>query len=171
MDEIDLDMIAAGYGIKLIDLEIDPDYLRRRGVDRWWYENRSANVGPPGPEIELGFYTDPEKKLASFFHEVAHIVDERWSDHEFCRTHSYYYKESEAWRIGFEIAARYGVEFSDATKQWCKEQLQTYDKDWAHRRSPANQPESSASDDTSGSGPEPSWFDSSLSDGGKYVRT
>ena len=77
-------------------------------------------------EIFLGLYKDKEKRLASFFHELGHILNLSGRDENAIL--SKYEIEMNAWATGFSEAAKYNIRFRHPTLQWCTDQLQTYEK-------------------------------------------
>jgi len=103
-------------------------YVVRRG-DRWCrangedtYINKSYTSGN---QMWLGIYDDEAKELASFFHEVGHILDPiDWSVNTSKNVR--YQIERWAWKIGFRLAENHGIYFHDSIKEWAKEQAITY---------------------------------------------
>jgi len=110
--------IADYYGVELVEVQAGDKYCKANGEDT--YINRSFVAGK---YIELGIYTDPEKRLVSFFHEMGHILTPK-RVHNKCRTK--YQVEEKAWKYGYKLAKSFGIEFNKDTKQWAKEQLNGY---------------------------------------------
>lgn len=107
--------IANDYGVKLVKVEkgdkhysINPDDI---------YINRSYIIGD---EIYLGIYESDDLMIASFFHELGHMVDAKEGG---------YNSEIKAWLVGFKVAEKYGYKFSDKVYIWAIEQLFTYADD------------------------------------------
>lgn len=110
-------MISKEYGIKEFIKVEKNDYLCKCNGE-CSYINSSYICG--NDRIELGIYDDEELMIASFFHELGHITNQKIK--------GYYNSEEDAWIIGFELAKKHGYFFSDNTYKWCNEQLKTYDK-------------------------------------------
>ena len=72
-------------------------------------------------QIVLGIYSDEEKRIAAFFHELGHCLD-------ICEGITKYQEEASAWDIGFQLMKEYGVVLSGATHRWCKKRLDGYRK-------------------------------------------
>lgn len=109
-----LSIIAKRYGIKKLVKVIRGDKLcKANGEEN--YINRSYICG--NDRIELGIYEDEELMIASFFHEIGHIVDTKDDK---------YNSEEQAWVIGFELAKKHGYNFSENTYKWAEEQLTSY---------------------------------------------
>ena len=74
-------------------------------------------------------YDDEDLKVASFFHELGHCLDQE-PDPEFPDCLPFALKsdrELRAWKVGFKIAEeQYGVRFSSATLGWCLDQVRTH---------------------------------------------
>lgn len=102
--------------MKIIDLDNNqPDYWQQVNMRKEDFVDRSFVVGQ---DIVLGFYTDKEKKKASFFHEIGHLLIENSG----CQ----YQNEKNAWKIGLELANNLGITFSSQCHKWIKEQLEKY---------------------------------------------
>lgn len=114
-----LKSIAKEYKQELYKIEKGDEYCIANGEEN--YINKSYI----GNKIELGIYDDEELMIASFFHELGHVIDktEWWIDADETTT---YKAEKMAWELGFELSKKYGYEFSEKTYQWCNEQLKTY---------------------------------------------
>lgn len=113
-------IIADKYKIDLYFVKKGDEFCEADGEDS--YINRSASAGK---EIWIGIYDCEEFKLASFFHEVGHIIDPiDWSINADSET--MYKSEVWAWEIGFKLAEVYGITFSDRVKLWAKKQTETY---------------------------------------------
>lgn len=109
--------IANNHGIiKFVKVESGDEYCLANGEDA--YINRSYLVG--SDEIYLGIYSDEQLLIASFFHELGHIIENK--DNK-------YNSETVAWLIGFKLAKQYGFEFTTDVYLWAIEQLSTYDND------------------------------------------
>lgn len=112
-----LRLISKNYGIKEFVKVEKNDYLCEcNGEDS--YINSSYICGKD--RIELGIYDDTELMIASFFHELGHITDQK--------VKGYYNSEEDAWKIGFKLAKKHGYIFSENTYKWCRQQLETYKK-------------------------------------------
>ena len=112
-----LSNIGKIYGIKKVTNidNRDHEYCLVNGVET--YLNKSFIIG--AEEIVLGIYDDNELLIASFFHELGHIIK-----HE----NNMFNTEEQAWKIGFEVAREHGFTFSIKTHKWAYEQLCTYNK-------------------------------------------
>ena len=104
--------------VKIIDMDIYPDYWKDAGMDREHYLESSYIIGDS--IIILGVYKDKERKKASFFHEFGHTIAEG-SD---CK----YTREKNAWQAGLELAEGLDITFSKECHKWIKDQLKTYKK-------------------------------------------
>jgi hypothetical protein len=84
------------------------------------YDNYINSSYSTFDEIWLGIYDDEELKVVSFFHELGHIKDPiKQHDNKFDQ-------EKKAWDVGYELAKKYGITFTDKSKNWADEQLKTY---------------------------------------------
>jgi len=111
---------AKKHGIKIIEVEEGDVHCKANGLDV--YLNASYICGK---EIYLGIYQDEELRLLSFFHEMGHAIDDTdWSTGADKTTT--YKAEKKAWELGYKLAERNGVSFSDNAKQWANEQLEKY---------------------------------------------
>ena len=111
----DLISISKKYGIKKFHkIEKGDQYCIWNGEDS--YINKSYICG--NDEIEIGIYENDELMIASFFHELGHITDQK--------VKGYYNSEEDAWKIGFKLAKEHGYSFCDDTYKWCEEQFNTY---------------------------------------------
>ena len=111
--------IAEHKGIKLIEVHPGDQLCKANGEDA--YIDHSYCAGKD--YIELGIYSDPEKRIVSFFHEMGHILTPK-RVHKRCRT--VYEVEEKAWKYGYKLAKFYGIEFNKDTKDWAKVQLESY---------------------------------------------
>lgn len=117
---MDIFDIAKKYKIKIHQIKPGDKFCKANGEDT--YINRSFCSGK---EIWIGIYKNEELRLASFFHEVGHIIDPiDWSLNANSTTQ--YKSEAWAWEIGFRLAETHGIVFSKKTKQWAKKQVNTY---------------------------------------------
>jgi len=99
-------------------MDIYPDYWKDAGMDRDHYLDASYMIGDH--TLILGIYEDKEKKKASFFHEIGHLITEKAG--------SKYDWEKRAWLVGLKLARSMGIEFSSNCYKWIKDQLRTYEK-------------------------------------------
>lgn len=97
--------------MEIIDLHEQPDYWEKVGMRREDFIDRSYVIG--GTTIILGIYKTKERKRASFFHELGHIINESGS-------------EELAWETGMKLAKSLGITFSRATRRWIEKQLTSY---------------------------------------------
>lgn len=100
------------FDIDLIDVAINTDYPSNVSMPEDHFANRSFCIGPN--TVILGIYEDAELRLASFFHEVGHLVNKDGD-------------QLGAWGTGLDLAASLGVVFSKETLSWCQKQAKTYD--------------------------------------------
>jgi hypothetical protein len=113
---LDLQAIADRYGIRL--READESYAVEANMPIETFQNRSYAIGN---QIILGQYDNEELRVASFFHELGHIVMKNVSETKFGQ-------EAAAWRRGLMLASIEGVHFSVPTMVWIITQLETYAK-------------------------------------------
>jgi Zn-dependent peptidase ImmA (M78 family) len=112
--------IVEKYGIKLIEVVPGDENCKANGED--CYKNSSYCSDKT---IWLGIYDNEELKLLSFFHELAHILDQTdWSKNADATTE--YKAEKHAWELAYKLAAANGIKFTRFAKEWAKEQLETY---------------------------------------------
>lgn len=110
--------IADHYKIQLVEVQSGDNLCKANGEDAYIDHSYVA-----GKYIELGIYSDPEKKIVSFFHEMGHILTPK-RVHKRCNT--VYEIEEKAWKYGYKLAKFYGIEFNKDTKDWAKAQLESY---------------------------------------------
>jgi len=110
--------VSKNMNLKIIDC-IKTCYWEKSGMEKEDYINKSYTCGN---EIILGIYDDLELKLISFFHEVGHIASILFNE----EIENKYEQEKLAWDVGLQIAASYGVYFSEKTENWANQQLETY---------------------------------------------
>jgi len=103
--------VCRNFDIDLIDVAIDTDYLLNVNMPEGHFTNRSFCIGPN--TVILGAYEDAELRLASFFHEVGHLMNKDGG-------------QLRAWGAGLDLAASLGVIFSKETLSWCWKQAETY---------------------------------------------
>lgn len=116
--------IAKKFGVKIIDVEKDPGYIERSTMGRDYFVDWSCLVG--ANEMILGIYTNPAFRVASFFHELGHLlVPQEFKKKVAFKT---YPIEKEAWRQGFGCARAHGVRISNTARAWARLQLETYNK-------------------------------------------
>jgi len=114
---LSLKSIAKTHGIKkFVKIEKGDKYCLANGEDS--YLNKSYLAG--NNEIYLGIYDDNELMIASFFHELGHITDNKKGK---------YNSETVAWLIGFKLAKKHGYNFKEKVYLYAIEQLSTYDND------------------------------------------
>ena len=124
----DFKTVANKYGRNVVQITLGDSYCQANGTEE--YLNRSY---VSFPNIYLGIYDDDEFKLASFFHELGHVL----VPEEFIESVKYYTPdvEREVWRLGFELAKNeYGLMFSQKVNEWVEEQINTYIKGWERER-------------------------------------
>jgi len=120
--------VANRYGLNVIKVVFGDEHCQANGTEE--YLNHSYLAWP---DIYLGIYDDEELKLASFFHELGHIL----IPDDFPASVGYYTPaiERKAWRIGFEAAkSKHKLEFSQKVHEWVEGQIQTYVKGWERER-------------------------------------
>ncbi len=112
---------------RLADLVSGRERKERQFVHPSEVEDYRDQSFAAGADVLLGFYDDIEKKQASFFHEVGHIVDDRGGRRHPARQKEIRYdRELTAWRVGLSLAQLNGYLFSEETIAWCDAQLATY---------------------------------------------
>lgn len=109
--------LAAEFGVGL--LFADPYLVEVNGLET--YVGRSFSSEDT---IWIGLYSDGERKLLSFFHELGHVLDGRTDRPRV----SVYDNERVAWEVGRRVADRECVRFSEEAWRWAAEQLATYNK-------------------------------------------
>ena len=108
---LDYAIIAKDQGIEKFNQVVKGDkFCEANGDDK--YDNSSCSAFD---EIWLGIYDDAELKAISFFHELGHIKDDV-TQHE-----DKYEQEKKAWDVGYKLAEKYGLTFSDKAKSWADE--------------------------------------------------
>lgn len=115
MTEVERVTIASGYGVTLIHVVPADGFCRANGADV--YDHRSWSAGRN--IIYLGVYDDLELRDLSFFHELGHCLTR--SD-----PRTIFDQEVEAWALGYRLAERHGMVFSERAKAWADSQLATY---------------------------------------------
>jgi len=103
-----IDRIAKDHNIKVIQAAC---------VNQSWACN---------DEIWLGIYEEPEFHLLSFFHEMGHHLDK--SAWHLDDKATKYDIEKAAWYLGYILAHKYAVKFSNEAIEWGQKQLRTYEK-------------------------------------------
>ena len=130
MYENTINKLCNKHDILLLDLDADPYCIEKSSMTGWdvdGYENRSSCSGD---WILLGKYDSYENKLASFFHEYAHLRTRLGSSH---RSDWYeinptkYHSEKYMWEYAFRFAKKLGMEFSDKVFEYRDSQLLTYE--------------------------------------------
>ncbi len=112
----ELKVIAKKYGVKkVIKVQPGDEYCHANGEKS--YRNRSVIAGCD--EIYLGIFDDEELMIASFFHEIGHVVNMK---------NNKLNSESVAWLNGFKVAKKYGYVFSVNAYVWAIEQIASYEK-------------------------------------------
>jgi len=104
--------------MEIIDMDIRPDYWKDAGMDRDHYIDSSFIIGDF--LIILGIYKNKERKKASFFHEIGHLI----ADKSNCK----YTREKNAWLSGLRLAKNMDITFSTECYKWIRNQLETYRK-------------------------------------------
>lgn len=72
--------------------------------------------------IYLGEFENEEFLLLSFFHEMGHVLDK-----SYCYSNKYE-EESAAWVVGYKLANKYNVRFSNDAINYGFKCLKTYEK-------------------------------------------
>lgn len=127
---VDIDKIANRYGVMLNIFT--PRIEQALGLMPGWYKNRSYSSGTllgknPSAEIELGYYEDQEKKLASFFHELGHtLLNIDTLPKSIYKRGGTMIVERACWVIGYKEAAKYNIAFSPRVKAWARRQVLSY---------------------------------------------
>lgn len=109
--------IVKDFNITLIEIIPNDEYCKANGIET--YLNKSWLIG--NNTIQLGIYDDEELKLISLFHEIGHTQDKSNKDNL-----TIFQIEKQAWEIGYQIAEKYNIYFSNNAKNWALEQLNTY---------------------------------------------
>ena len=113
----ELEKISKDFGIiKLVQITKGDEYCIANGEER--YINSSYIAGRD--EIYLGIYENKELLIASFFHEIGHTLV------NFINYKTVIDIEREAWKQGFDVAKKYGYNFSKETYEWADKQIETY---------------------------------------------
>lgn len=87
------------------------------------YQNPADCNWQLGNEISLGVFDNDEYKLLAFFHEMGHFLDKSAG-------HSNKFEEEKAaWAVGYKLAHKYSITFSEDAIKWGLKQLETYKKD------------------------------------------
>jgi hypothetical protein len=117
------------FNIDLLDLKkLKPKELKKYvsniSGDEQMLRNRSFVIG--NDEIHLGIYDDEDKRLASFFHELGHILIKKkykiWP-----KNMTTLHWEIECWNIGLSYAFKnFNIIFKETTIKWAYEQALTY---------------------------------------------
>lgn len=116
-----INKIAEDHKIKITQIVDGDAYCIANGIDN--YINQSWCCFD---EIWLGIFDDEECHFLSFFHEMGHILDKSaWHLDEKATKFDI---EKAAWDVGFKLANKYGVSFSDKAIKWGQKQLETYSK-------------------------------------------
>jgi hypothetical protein len=111
--------VAKKHKLKPIQITPGDEYCQANGEES--YINKSYVAWP---ELYLGIYTDPDLHLASFFHEVGHVL----LPSDFAKAVDYDRMaiEAECWRLGFELAKVHKTVFPPHVHQWAATQVETY---------------------------------------------
>lgn len=117
MDEL-IHCICKSHNISLIDIALDSSYVNRVNMPLETFYERSFNIYN---QIILGIYVNKEMKMASFFHELGHILSNDNYENK-------YEQEKDAWNKGFELASQYNIKFSEEIMIWSHKQLETHKK-------------------------------------------
>ena len=116
--------ICDEFKIKLTDVTIDSDYIKRAGMVGCEESFKNKSYSCCG-ELILGNYDNPELKLISFFHELGHnslISQESLEDELISKMDT----ELECWRIGIAFAKKRNITFSEDAVAWGYKQAITY---------------------------------------------
>ena len=106
--------IALKHGIKkLVFIQKGDAYCTANGEDI--YRNRSFIAGRD--EIYLGIYRDSELLIASFFHELGHVLE---------TSGDILNEEHQAWINGFNLAEKYGYKLGLKSRKYANKCLTTY---------------------------------------------
>jgi len=121
------------YDIKLYFVEKDDIYCEANGEESYidqCYVAGGLNCIEKRclPDIWVGIFEDPELMLAGFFHELGHLFDTvEYGKSDIPDEDWKYENEKRAWKIGFEKAEEFGIEFGKKAKKWGDEKLKTYE--------------------------------------------
>ena len=112
----------------------DPTRFRNKNFrNRAWFY-----CGTKTRKIVIGLYRNPERKTASFFHELGHVVTVKNISDLSTLSRVYYGLliewEKIAWAVGLTMAMKHDIHFSKRTLGRCRKALQNYgeisDNDW-----------------------------------------
>jgi hypothetical protein len=112
--------IATDYGILIITAVQKGDAECKANSEDTYINTSYSSYD----HIWIGIYKDPELELISFFHEIGHCTQSGENVKEL----SYFERERDAWKRGYNIAKKYGITFSSKSKRWARKQLETYNK-------------------------------------------
>ena len=73
-----------------------------------------------GNQIILGKYKSNSQKLASFFHELGHLLVSGALDK--------YNAEEKAWEVAYQLMKNSKIKLHPSTVKWCNKQLQSYEQ-------------------------------------------
>lgn len=106
--------------------------------DKWHKSNGDIYFNKSyvaGNEMWIGLYCDSNKMIASFFHELGHILLDDCSilmphlNGKTCHPCSKVMIETCAWKKGLELAKTYNFKISQRTLKWIRNKcINTYDK-------------------------------------------
>lgn len=117
--------VCARFNIKLTDIRDNEEQIiaQSTGSRDDWIDN-SYIYG--NDEIVMGFYNDEDKRLASIFHEIGHILINKTDFPANVKTMLW---EIECWNLGLEYARKeYGLVFSEDVVKWAYEKGLSYYK-------------------------------------------
>jgi Zn-dependent peptidase ImmA (M78 family) len=120
--QVEKELIKRFYIKTLIDMDKRPEYYKEVHMPREDFVDHSYIAG--SDEIVLGLYKDKNKKLMSLFHEIGHLLVDKY----FIRSINYntYKYEKEVWRRGLLLAKIYRIAFPFYCYRWAVQQMQTY---------------------------------------------
>jgi len=121
--------VSKDFGLTVTDAVIVKNLDKKLGVPYDWFDEASYICGK---EVTLGRYKDDSVRLASFFHEVGHIIGPQVNTEGIVR-HTKKgvvglgkYKfliEKDAWDKGIALAKKYDVVFSQAAMDFMEQCL------------------------------------------------
>ena len=142
MDEI-IKRICNKHNIFFVDIGTPEGFAHYTQGQGWaeeqtrdWYNEKSSCAGGScaggigsDPRIWLGIYEDEELRLASFFHEFAHLRSTypQFKGEFINATHNSYLREAYTWEYSFKFAKRLGIKFSDKVFKYRDECLRGYE--------------------------------------------
>lgn len=112
-----IESVCARFGLRLVDLS-DP-----AEAAKWPNDPLVDHSTVCGKEVTLGLYDDPWNRLASFFHEVGHVLQDPVLPFRSLLC------EMDAWVIGIKLGSReYGINWPCNVYFYVMECLKTYER-------------------------------------------